>query len=91
MPSRQIVRSEAWKSGLASETITRVPGQLEQNGQVLQIPHNICNNLVYIRFLYVENLRRNRQKRKKMIMVKKVYLSFLNVKNATSFISQKFN
>ena len=26
-----------------------------------------------------------------MIMLKRVYLLFLNVKNATSFISQKFN
>ena len=49
------LRSEAWKSGLASEAITRVPGQLEQNGQVLRIPYNICLNLVYIRVLCVEN------------------------------------
>ena len=54
--SQQILlRSGAWKSGLASEAITRVPGQLEQNGQVLRIPYNICFNLVYIRFLCVEN------------------------------------
>ena len=49
------LRSEAWKSGLASEAITRVPGQLEQNGQVLRIPYKICVNLVYSSFGYVEN------------------------------------
>ena len=49
------IRSETWKSGLASEAITQVPRQLEQNGQVLRIPYNICLNLVYIRVLCVEN------------------------------------
>lgn len=43
------------KSGLASELITRVLEQLEPNGQVLRIADKICNILVYIRFLYVEN------------------------------------
>ena len=50
-----VLRSGAWKSGLSSEAITRVPGQLEQNGQVLRIPYKICVNLVYSSFGYVEN------------------------------------
>ena len=49
------VRGDRKKSGLASELITRVLEQLEPNGQVLRIADNICNILVYIRFLYVEN------------------------------------
>ena len=44
------VRGEHKKSGLTSEALTRVLEQLEQNGQVLQIPHIICNNLVYSSF-----------------------------------------
>ena len=47
---RNIVRGEHKKSGLTSEALTRVLEQLEQNGQVIQIPHIICNNLVYSSF-----------------------------------------
>ena len=45
------VRSVTWKSGLASEALTRVLEHLEQNGQVLQNPHEISVNLAYSRFL----------------------------------------
>ena len=45
-----ILWSGTWKSGLASEAVTRDIEQLEQNGQVLRIPHIICNNLVYSSF-----------------------------------------
>ena len=45
----------------------------------------MCNNLVYIRFLYVENWRRYRLKRKKMIMVKRVYFSISQHWNTTWF------
>ena len=41
------IRGELKKSGLASEVITRVLRQLEQNGQVLRNPYNICKILVY--------------------------------------------
>ena len=43
------------KSGLASEAVTRVLEQLEQNGKVLQIPYKICKNLTYISILWVKN------------------------------------
>ena len=43
------------KSGLASEALTQVQEQQEQNGQFLQITYNICVNLVYSRFFYLEN------------------------------------
>ena len=49
------LRGDKKKSGLASEAVTRVLVQLEPNGQILRIADNICNILVYIRFLYVEN------------------------------------
>ena len=49
------IRSGAWKSGLAPEAVTRVLRQLEQNGQVLRNPYNICKILVYSSFGYVEN------------------------------------
>ena len=49
------IRGELKKSGLASEAITRVLRQLEQNGQVLRNPYNICKILVYSSFGYVEN------------------------------------
>ena len=45
------VRSVTWKSGLASEALTRVLEHLEQNGQVLQNPHEISVNLAYSKFL----------------------------------------
>ena len=38
------------KSGLASELITRVVGELELYGQDLRIPHVISVNLVYSSF-----------------------------------------
>ena len=38
------------KSGLASEALTRVKEQLEQNGPFLQIPYNNCVILVYSSF-----------------------------------------
>ena len=50
-----VVRGGQKKSGLASEAITRVLRQLEQNGQVLRNPYNICKILVYSSFGYVEN------------------------------------
>ena len=48
-------KGRAIKSGLASEAITRVLRQLEQNSQVLRNPYNICKILVYSSFGYVEN------------------------------------
>ena len=51
----ELLRGELKKSGLASEAITRVLRQLEQNGQVLRNPYNICKILVYSSFGYVEN------------------------------------
>ena len=42
----ELVRGELKKSGLGSEAITRVLRLLEQNGQVLRNPYNICKILV---------------------------------------------
>ena len=49
------VRGCAKKSGLASEALTRVQEQLEQNGQFLQIPYKNSVILVYSSFFYLEN------------------------------------
>ena len=38
-------KSVTWKSGLASEAVTWVLKELDQNGQVLQNPHEISVNL----------------------------------------------
>ena len=54
-PTQKLLRGELKKSGLGSEAITRVLRQLEQNGQVLRNPYNICKILVYSSFGYVEN------------------------------------
>ena len=60
------MRGEHKKSGLTSdEALTRVLEQLEQNGQVLRNPYNICVNLVCSGFSWVKNRRRYDTKRKK--------------------------
>ena len=41
------IRGCAKKSGLASEALTRVQEQLEQNGQFLQIPYKNCETTIY--------------------------------------------
>ena len=43
------------KSGPASEALTRVQEELEQNGQFLQIPLKNSVILVYSSFFYLEN------------------------------------
>ena len=54
------------KSGPASEALTRVQEELEQNGQFLQIPLKNSVILVYSSFFYLENWRRYEPKCKKM-------------------------
>ena len=51
---RRTVRGGQKKSGLASEAISRILRQLEENGQVVRNPYNICKILVYSSFGYVE-------------------------------------
>ena len=73
------------KSGLASEALTRVQEQLEQNSQFLWIPYNICINLVYSSFFYLENWRRCEPKCKKMDRDKMNRLSIFICEDSISF------
>ena len=73
------------KSGLASEALTRVKEQLEQNGPFLQIPYNNCVILVYSSFFYLENCRRYEPKCKKMDRDKMNRLSIFICEDGISF------
>ena len=84
-PTFSLLKWVCKKKWLASEALTRVQEQLEQNGQFLRIPYNICINLVYSSFFYLENWRRYEPKCKKIDCAKMNRLSIFICEDSISF------
>ena len=77
IPSNLSLRGDQKKSGLASAAVTRVLEQLDQNGQFLRNPYNICINWYLVAFCSLTIEGDMDTKVKKWTLTKWVYLSIL--------------